>query len=253
MAIIDVPLLLLILKQICFGSLVSGLLIFFLTLILQGGHLFDHDTDLDHDIDHDFDHSVGIDHDVGDVDLDVDVDVDSDLSVGIDKDIHIGMDKGLDLTDHGYDADTPAPLMLLMGTFMISFGGTGFILIDDTINVFILFAVLFLVPFGITYFVSKVWAKLAVSEIYETPLQTIKVDDEVKTLTTVDTEGGLVLIKTSSIHGPIKMSAKTESGAIAKEMVAYVIKVEQNSLIIDEWPSTEQSKKEAPEGSITWD
>ena len=112
-------------------------------MILQGGHLFDHDTDLDHDIDHDFDHSVGIDHDVGDVDLDVDVDVDSDLSVGIDKDIHIGMDKGLDLTDHGYDADTPAPLMLLMGTFMISFGGTGFILIDDTINVFILFAVLF--------------------------------------------------------------------------------------------------------------
>ena len=76
----DVPLLLLILKQICFGSLISGLLIFFLTLILQGSQLFDHDTDLDHDIDHDFDHGVGIDHDLGGVDLDVDVDIDSDLT-----------------------------------------------------------------------------------------------------------------------------------------------------------------------------
>jgi hypothetical protein len=159
----------------------------------------------------------------------------------------------VDLADHGFDADTPAPLMLLLGTFMISFGGTGMILIDSAIHILILLIVLILVPVGTTYLISKVWAKIAVSEIYETPLQTIKVDDEVKTLTTVDTEGGLVLIKTSSIHGPVKMSAKTESGAIAKDMVAYVMKVEKNSLIIDEWPSTEKSKKESPEGSITWD
>ncbi|MHA1993696.1 MAG: hypothetical protein ACW97Z_04085 [Candidatus Hodarchaeales archaeon] len=250
---IDVPLLLLILKQICFGSLVSGLLIFFLTLILQGSHLFDHDTDLDHDIDHDFDHSVGIDHDIGDVDFDADVDIDSDVSVGIDKDVHIGMDKDLNLTDHGYDADTPAPLMLLLGTFMISFGGTGVILIDNTINIILLLAVLVLVPLGTTYLISKAWSKIAVSEIYDTALQTMKIDDEVKTLTTVDTEGGLVLIQTSSIHGPVKMSAKTKSGAIAKDMVAYVMKVERNSLIIDEWPSTEKSKKHSPEGSITWE
>ncbi|PWI47283.1 hypothetical protein CEE45_12370 [Candidatus Heimdallarchaeota archaeon B3_Heim] len=249
----DVPLLLLILKQICFGSLISGLLIFFLTLILQGSQLFDHDTDLDHDIDHDFDHGVGIDHDLGGVDLDVDVDIDSDLTVGIDKDIHLGMDKNLDLHDHGFDADTPAPLMLLLGTFMISFGGTGVIMIDNTINIIVLLAVLFLVPIGTTYFISKVWARIAVSEIYETPLQTMKVDDEVKTLTTVDTEGGLVLIHTSSIHGPVKMSAKTESGAIAKGMIAYVVKVKENSLLIDEWPSTEKTKKTTPEGSITWE
>ncbi|MHA1976879.1 MAG: hypothetical protein ACW98F_09320 [Candidatus Hodarchaeales archaeon] len=243
MTVIDVPLLLLILKQICLGSLIFGLMIFFLTLILQGGHLFDHDTDFDHDID----------HDIGDIDLDVDVDVDSDLTVGIDKDIHLGIDKDLDLTDHSYDTDTTAPLMLLLGTFLISFGGTGVILIDNTINIILLLGVLVLVPFGTTYFISKAWAKIAVSELYETPLETIKVDDEVKTLTTVDTDGGLVLIETSSIHGPVKMSAKTESGAIAKDMVAYVMKVEKNSLIIDEWPSTEKSKKESPEGSITWD
>ncbi len=250
---IDVPLLLLILKQICFGSLISGLLIFFLTLILQGGHLFDHDTDIDHDFDHDFDHSVGFDHDIGDVDFDADVDLDSDITIGADKDIHIGMDKDISLHDQDVGADTPAPLMLLLGTFMISFGGTGVILIDDTINLFLLLAVLVMIPLGTTYLISKVWAKVAVSETYETPLETIKVDDEVKTLTTVDTEGGLVLIQTSSIHGPVKMSAKTESGAIAKGMVAYVVKVEKNSLIIDEWPSTEKSKKETPEGSITWD
>ncbi len=253
MSVIDVPLLLLILKQICFGSLISGLLIFFLTLILQGSHLFDHDTDLDHDIDHDFDHGVGIDHGIGDIELDTDVDIDSDITVGIDKDIHVGIDKDVDLTDHGFDADTPAPLMLLLGTFMISFGGTGVILIDDSIHIIVLLAVLILIPVGTTYLISKVWARIAVSEIYETPLETIKVDDEVKTLTTVDTYGGLVLIQTSSIHGPVKMSAKTETGAIAKGMVAYVMKVEKNSLIIDEWPSTEKSKKESPKGSIAWE
>jgi hypothetical protein len=89
--------------------------------------------------------------------------------------------------------------------------------------------------------------------MYESPLETIKVDDEVTTLTTVDTEGGLVRILTSSVQGTIKMSAKTKSGAIAKEMIAYVVEVQKNSLIIDEWPSTEKRTKKFPKGTIKWD
>ena len=235
MAILDIPLLLFILKQICFGSLISGLLLFFLTLIFTGGHLFDHDTDLDHDIDHD----VSLDHDVG-----------GDIS--LDKDIHIGMDKSVDLHDHGFDADTPAPLMLLLGTFLISFGGTGVILLDSAIHLLITLSLIVLIPVGLTYSVSKVWAKIAVSEIYDTALDTIEVDDEVKTLTTVDTIGGLVLIHTSSIHGPVKMSAKTKIGAIARDMIAYVVEVQKNSVIIDEWSSTDKTAKKVPEGSVKW-
>ena len=235
MAILDIPLLLFILKQICFGSLISGLLLFFLTLIFTGGHLFDHDTDLDHDIDHD----VSLDHDVG-----------GDIS--LDKDIHIGMDKSVDLHDHGFDADTPAPLMLLLGTFLISFGGTGVILLDSAIHLLITLSLIVLIPFGLTYFVSKLWAKIAVSEIYDTALDTIEVDDEVKTLTTVDTKGGLVLIHTTSVHGPVKMSAKTKIGAIARDMIAYVVEVQKNSVIIDEWSSTDKTAKKVPEGSVKW-
>jgi len=65
MAPIDFNLLLLILKQICLGSLISGLIIFFLTLFLQGSHLFHYGADLDHDIDHDvsLDHGVALDKD----------------------------------------------------------------------------------------------------------------------------------------------------------------------------------------------
>ncbi len=249
MVVVDIELIVDILKQICFGSLISGLIIFFLTLFLQGGNLFDHDADLDHDLDKSF----SLDHDVGDVDLDTSVDIDTGGDITLDKDIHIGMDKGVDLHDHGFDADTPTPLMLLLGTFMISFGGTGVILLDSTLHLVITIILIFLIPIGATYLVSKVWEKLAVSEIYDTALETIKIDDEVKTLTTVDEEGGLVLIETSSIHGPVKMAARTETGAIAKEMKAYVTKIEQNTLIIDEWPSTEKGLKKIPEGSIKWE
>ena len=248
MASVDIELLLLILKQICFGSLISGLMIFFLTLFLQGSHLFDHDTDLDYDVDHD----ISIDHDVGaiDLDADIDVDVDTGLEISMDKDIHPGMDKDI---DHGLGGDTPTPLMLLLGSFLISFGGTGIILIESEIHIILLLSLIVAIPVGTTYTISKAWSKIAVSEMYEPPLETIKVDDEVTTLTTVDTEGGLILIHTTSVHGPIKMSAKTTSGAIAKEMIAYVVEVKKNSLIIDEWPSTEKQTRKIPKGTIKWD
>ncbi|MHA1941715.1 MAG: hypothetical protein ACW97P_08315 [Candidatus Hodarchaeales archaeon] len=249
MVLVDIELLIVILRQICFGSLISGLIIFFLTLFLQGGHLFGHDTDFDHDLDD----GISLDHDVGDVDLDGSMDIDADGDISLDKDIHIGIDKEIDLHDQGFDADTPTPLMLLLGTFMISFGGTGVILLDSTLHLLITVTLIILIPIGATYSVSKAWTKLAVSEIYDTALETIKIDDKVKTLTTVDEEGGLVLIVTSSIHGPVKMAARTETGAIAKEMTAYVTKIETNTLVIDEWPSTEKGLKKIPEGSIEWD
>ena len=236
MALVDIDLLLIILKQICIGSLISGLMIFFLTLFLQGSHLFDHDTDLDHD----FDHDISIDHDIGDIG--VDIDVDTDIGISVDKDIHLGLDKDV---DHGLGGDTPTPLMLLLGSFMISFGGTGVILIDSAIHILLVLSLIVAIPVGTTYIISKAWSKLAVSDMYDPPLETINVDDEVTTLTTVDTKGGLVRINTSSVHGPIKMSAKTISGAIGKRMIAYVVEVQKNSLIIDEWPSTEKQTKKS--------
>ena len=48
------------------------------------------------------------------------------------------------------------------------------------------------------------------------------------------------------------MSAKTKSGAIAKDMIAYVVEVQKNSVIIDEWSSTDKTAKKVPEGSIKW-
>ncbi|MFX0173338.1 MAG: NfeD family protein [Candidatus Hodarchaeota archaeon] len=252
----ELDLILFILKQVCLGSLISGIIIFLLTLFFQGSHLFDHDADLNHDIGHD----VSLDHgvmDIGHADLDmhadIDFNVDTDVSIGIDKDIHIGIDKDTSILDHGIGDDTPTPLMLLLGTFMISFGGSGTILLNSTIHPFLSVLIIITLPIGVTLAVSKLWSKIAVSEIYDTALETIQVDDVVKTLTTVDTEGGLVVIETSSIHGPIKMAAKTRYGAISKGMAAYVIEVQGNTLIIDEWPSKEEQDKPIPEGTIKWE
>ncbi len=250
MVMSELDLFLLILKQLCFGSLISGFIIFLLTLFIQGSHLFDHDHDFDHDLDHDMalesEISVGIDKDIS-------VGIDKDVTIGIDKDVSVGVDKHIDLQDHSIDTDTPAPLMLLLGTFMITFGGSGTILIDSPIHPFISIPIILGLPVVVTFFVSKLWAKIAVDETYETALETINIDDAVKTLTTVDTEGGLVVIETSSIHGPVKMAAKTNFGAIPKNMTAYVVEIQANTLIIDEWPTKEGKEKPIPEGQITWE
>jgi hypothetical protein len=239
----ELDLILLILKQICFGSLISGFIIFFLTLFIQGSHLFDQDIDLDHDIDHD----IGVDSDVA-------VGVDKDIHIGVDKDITIGVDKDLDLHDHQVDIDTPAPLMLILGTFMITFGGSGTVLINNqSIHPLISVSITFILPVLVTFGVSKLWARIAVEETYQTALETINVDDEVKTLTTVDTQGGLVVVETSSIHGPVKMAAKTRFGAVPKDMPAYVVEVQGTTLIIDEWPTIEGKEKPIPEGKISWE
>ncbi|MFX0015447.1 MAG: hypothetical protein ACFFBQ_08155 [Promethearchaeota archaeon] len=264
MAEIDLGLILVVLQQICWGSLISGLIIFFLTLILQGSHLFQHGPDVDHDIDHDVsvdhgisldkdfsvDHGVSLDKDFS-LDHDMDLDADMDADIDVDHDVNIGVDKSVSLDDHG--VDTPAPLMLLLGTFMITFGGSGTVLIEAAIHPLILILAIFSLPFITTYGVSKIWEKIAISEIYETALETIKIDDTVQTLTTVDEKGGLVVIETSSIHGPVKMAAKTKYGAIARNMTAYVIEIQGNILIIDEWSSKEREKKPIPEGTIKWE
>lgn len=239
----ELDLILYILKQICFGSLISGFIIFFLTLFVQGSSLFEHDYDIDHDIDHD----LGVDSDIT-------IGMDKDIHIGVDKDISVGVDKQLDLHDHHIDVDTPAPLMLLLGTFMITFGGTGTILINNqSIHPLVSISITILFPVLVTFAVSKLWTKIAVDETYQTALQTISIDDEVKTLTTVDSQGGLVVIKTSSIHGPVKMAAKTRLGAVPKDMPAYVVEIQGTTLIIDEWPTSDGEEKPFPEGKITWE
>ncbi len=49
------------------------------------------------------------------------------------------------------------------------------------------------------------------------------------------------------------MAAKTRYGAISKAMTAYVIEIHKNTLIIDEWPSSEDKEKPIPkQESLTW-
>ena len=232
----ELDLILFILKQICFGSLISGFIIFFLTMFIQGSNLFDHDYDVDHDID----------HEVGGVE--------SGVTIGMDKDISIGVDEHLDLSDHHIDVDSPAPFMLLLGTFMITFGGTGTVLLNNqTVDPIISITITIIFPVLVTFAVSKLWTRIAVDETYQTALETINIDDEVKTLTTVDTQGGLVVIETSSIHGPVKMAAKTRFGAVPRNMPAYVVEIKGITLIIDEWRTSNGKEKPIPEGKITWE
>ena len=60
------------------------------------------------------------------------------------------------------------------------------------------------------------------------------------------------LLKKEGIDTVIIPSEETKYGAIARNMTAYVVEIQDNTLIIDEWSSTDTDKP-IPEGSIKWE
>lgn len=225
-------------QQVCWGSLISGFIIFFLTLFLQGTHIFDSDHDIDHDV------SGGIDHDI-----------DHDFSADLDHDIDIGDHDASFDHDHDVDSDGAAPLMLLAATFMLTFGGLGVVLFGIAMETLSRLAIIFIIPIGTTYLVSRVWHKVAISEIYETALERVKINAEVKTITAIDEKGGICLVYTDSTQGPIKIFAKTRYGEIPKDSNAYVVEIQKSHIIIEEFPIEEPKEKSNydNEGKISWE
>ncbi|MFW9916743.1 MAG: hypothetical protein ACFFGZ_14150 [Candidatus Thorarchaeota archaeon] len=224
-------------RDICLGFLLSGIMLFLITVIFQGMHLFDHDTDIGADHDLSADHDIGVDHDVSvDHDIGVDHDVSMDHDVGADHDISM---------DHDLDGDygTPAPLLLLVATFMLIAGalGTSLYSLGDSIDPYARLGAVVAFPLFCTFLVSWTWGKVAKSSLVELEIDGVRADDDVVALTNIDENGGLVrarYISSEGETGQIKMAAKTLPGVVVpKGATAYVIDKQGTTLLIDEWPN----------------
>ena len=232
--------------QAAFGSLISGIILFVFSLIIAGMSMGDSDTDVSADSDIDFDAAI-------DIDVDVDIDVDIDAGIDIDTgDVDVG-DVGVDTNgiEGGHEThvshETTAPIILLLSTFLLMFGTIGYPIYDyELFSPLIRISISIITPILFVKGVSYFWRKYLSNEFaYEVPR--VKVDNQVKTLTRVDENGGMVLADTSDIDrsekqlhfiGSIKMQAKTLPGVlIDRDQIAYVIAIEPNdTLIIDTWP-----------------
>ncbi|MFX1520402.1 MAG: NfeD family protein [Promethearchaeota archaeon] len=145
-----------VLLDISVGFFISGILLFVLTVIFLGIHGLDHNGDhsIDgHDIDgHDISHDIS--HDVGDHSIDSHDTGDHDISHGVGhEDVH---------SETGGDS---APLMLLISTFMLSFGAMGISLFQIQMDSLMRAMIIFLTPIVITIVVARIWRKLAKSEL----------------------------------------------------------------------------------------
>ncbi len=193
-----------ILKPTSNGFLVLGIMLFILVVVFQGLHIFDHDVD--HDVDHDisFDKDISLDHDV---------------------------EGGI-----GHD-DSATPLFLMAATFLLTFGGVGTIFFEMEMNSFLRLGFIISLPILTSLVVSYLWRKLAVSSLSEVAADRIKVDMEVRCITSVDEKGGLVHVRVGPPEDTIKMAARAHPGTIFKKREpGYVIGKEGGQLIIDKWP-----------------
>lgn len=206
-------------REAAIGSFFGGIFLFIITVFTAGLNFTDHDIAADHDLD-----------------LDADVDVDADVGGGF----HVG-------SEHSFSGDAAAPVILIISTFLLTFGSLGYALYSIEINPILRLLFLIGIPFMAVKSVSFVWRKyLSKYDAYEVPK--VKVDNQVKTLTTVDEKGGLVLADTSDINrvdktlhlmGNIKLQARTRNGVfIKRNEIAYIIEITgNNTLIIDKWPN----------------
>ena len=247
------------------GCLLGGIIMFIFALFITHGGNIDHEFQDIGDISDggDIGSSVEIGHtslpeisyDIGDIsdggDIGSSVEIGHtslpEISHDIDNSGHINHIHG----DHNLETisdSSPAPILLLLSSFMLSYGIMGEILFNLKIDSLLRVLLIFGIPIALTKGISVLWKKLAKEQKgYEIPQ--VKIDNQVETLTRVDTQGGLVLADTSDIDraheklhllGKIKMQAKTLPGTeILANSIAYVIDIDNhNTLIIDKWPSS---------------
>ncbi len=181
--------------------LIIGLILFFMTIIFSGLHAFDFAGDMD-----------------------------------VHGDVHAG--GAVEIGGHDADAGDAAPLLLMAGVFLLSFGGFGTLIYwFEAFNPIIRLVFVLGVPVLITLGTARLWTAVNRSASGEPiPSQTIKINSEVYCLTDVDEKGGLVRVSTGTTHKQIKMSARTTGHRIPRGSTAYIIDRVGSFLIIDEWP-----------------
>jgi len=156
-------------------------------------HDVDHDLDVDHDFDHDFDHDM--DHDIDhDVDHDVDHEIDHDTEHGVDHDVEVSGEFFMKPTDSVLVISRGAPLMMLVGSFFLLYGGLGIILFSEPGKVFEKLFGMTLVVLLILWLINVVWSKLFKIETYVLPRRETLIGLTAEVVFTVDKDGGVIKV-----------------------------------------------------------
>ncbi|MHA2298904.1 MAG: hypothetical protein ACXAEU_10265 [Candidatus Hodarchaeales archaeon] len=193
----------------CIGFFILGLILFLLTLFLQGMHFF---GDVDHDVSHDVGH-----------DLDHDVSMDAGHGVGHDFD-----------ADHDFEGGTPAPIFLLAATLVLAAGSVGILLYSIELDPLIRLISTLVIPLVCVYGVSRIWRNIT-KHASLPPIKEAEINDTIFTVTSVDEDGGIVLVKFSENESK-KSPAKTPPGVkLARGTKGYVIGKEGEILVVDEY------------------
>ena len=226
--------------DLAIGSLISGVLLFFFSIFTAGFH-FGH---VSHGGGHSGHFHIGHFH-IGHLHL-------GHLHVGHFHFGHTGHVSAHAQHQARFDQNPSTPIFLIIAAFMQMFGAVGTVNYQSEIlTPFYRILLVILIPLACVKLVDIAWNRIAGKEYgYEIP--TVAIDNQVKTLTSVDEKGGLVLADTGDLNRPeslnidekIKMIARTLPGVvIERDQIAYVIDIDQkNTLVIDLWPKP--AKKE---------
>lgn len=226
------------LRGFCIGFLIFGgiiILIVFITMGINLGH------DLTHDIDHDADISVD-----KDITIDKDISIDKDLT--IDKDISIDKDLPIDhidlsSIDHDtgpfhIESGTAAPLMLMLATFSITFGGLGLLLFwqEPNMNPYVRLTIILLSPVVLSIIVDQIWRRVARSESYRLPTVRDFLGREAVVSIKVDKEGGVIRVEIPGQLEPLKVPAKSaiKNKIFVPDELVFIVAIEGNFYLVDD-------------------
>jgi len=184
--------------EIFWGFFLIGIFLSIKSLIMGLHASTDHDVDhdFDHDVDHDFDHDM--DHDV---DHDFDHDVDHDFDHDIDHlggGVHGG---GVSVVTRG------APLMMLVGSFFLLYGGLGIILFSEPGRVYEKLLGMTFIVVIILFAINTLWSKLFTIETYVLPRRRSLIGFVAIVVHTVDKEGGTIKVDVGLPKGSLLFSA----------------------------------------------
>lgn len=201
------------------GFLFSGLLLFTITLV-TAGMSWGHDHTVDVTADHDISADMGVS--VADKDFDHDHDFDHDID-----------------TDHGTIAtessESSTPLMLMVSTFMLSFGFFGEMLFRLSMSSYIRIVTIIGATFLVTIAISYLWRKVAKSSLGNIVSSVVLIGRLAVVVHQTTRIGGSVRVEIGAPLGTTLLPARSRTPDISHERGEEVLIVgrEGTTCIVD--------------------
>ena len=218
--------------NVCLGLFIGGLLLSIISIILA-------------ELSTDISTEPGIDSAL-DSDLDLDTELDS-FSIEIENDYETNIDNEFegnfesassefDLDDELDIPSTPAPLILLISTGLVSFGISGILLyyILPKVTSFLMFILAPFIAYSMTKMVNQAWKSIAKSRYYSISPTSNLIGKKGEVILKVDERGGLIKIVSKTPMKFEKVHVKPLDPEISYERgeEVYILDVKDGYLLV---------------------